>query len=155
MLIDQEIQKSNFKTKLSRRNSWVPNMTKLFFHLLLMFINYWGMFSRSHPSLLCFILPVCTKKPIQYFFFCKLLPLIASWSQLIATYCSCFAEVIEYDFIECAGWSDWCVLPIICNSKHFNLFVFYFNVSNKISSTKPRLLKEANLFPLTVLISQK
>ena len=95
------------------------------------------------------------KEANTVFFFCKLLPLIASWSQLIATYCSCFAEVIEYDFIECAGWSDWCVLPIICNSKHFNLFVFYFNVSNKISSTKPRLLKEANLFPLTVLISQK
>ena len=32
------------------------------------------------------------------------------------------------------------VLPIICSSKHFSFFVFYFNVSNKISSTPPRLL---------------
>ena len=36
-------------------------------------------------------------------------------------------------FIECVAWSywwTWCVLPIICNSKHFSFFVFYFNVSN-------------------------
>ena len=26
------------------------------------------------------------------------------------------------------------------NSKHFSFFVFYFNISNKISSTPPRLL---------------
>ena len=46
-------------------------------------------------------------------------------------------------FIECVAWSSWwtwCVLPIICNSKQFSFFAFYFNVSNKISSTPPRLL---------------
>ena len=34
------------------------------------------------------------------------------------------------------------------NSKHFSFFVFYFNVSNKISSTPPRLLlfKNPSLF---------
>ena len=31
-------------------------------------------------------------------------------------------------------------MPIICTSKHFSFFVFYFNVSNKISSTPTRLL---------------
>ena len=47
-------------------------------------------------------------------------------------------------FTECVAWSywwTWCVLPIICNSKHFSFFVFSFNVSNKISSTPPWLLK--------------
>ena len=46
-------------------------------------------------------------------------------------------------FIEYIAWSywwTWCVLPIICNSKHFSFFVFYFNVSNKISSTRSKLL---------------
>ena len=32
------------------------------------------------------------------------------------------------------------VLPIICSSKYFNFFVFYFDVSKNISSTPPRLL---------------
>ena len=46
-------------------------------------------------------------------------------------------------FIECVTWSYWwtlCVSPIICNSKHFSFFLFYFNVSSKISSTPLRLL---------------
>ena len=46
-------------------------------------------------------------------------------------------------FIECLAWSywwTWCVLLIICNSKHFSFFVIYFNVSDRISSTLPRLL---------------
>ena len=47
-------------------------------------------------------------------------------------------------FIECLlDLTDeldvFCVLPIICNSQHSSFLVFYFNVSNKISSTPPRL----------------
>ena len=48
-----------------------------------------------------------------------------------------------YVFIECVAWNywwTWCVLPIICNSKHFNFFVFCFNVSIKIFTTPFRLL---------------
>ena len=82
----------------------------------------------KEASTLCFVLQVNIKNP--------------TYSQLLTSFRrsnQMFADV----FIECVAWSywwTWCVLPIICNSKHFSFFVFYFNVSNKISSTQPWLL---------------
>ena len=58
-------------------------------------------------------------------------------------------------FIECVAWSYWwtgCDLPIICNSEHFSFFIFYFNVSNKISSTPPLLLKFQFSSPLFISV---
>ena len=77
----------------------------------------------------CFILKVSIKMPT----YCRLLTSFRRSNRM-------FVDV----FIECVAWSywwTWCVLPIICNSKHFSFFVFSFNVSNKISSTPPWLLK--------------
>ena len=74
----------------------------------------------------CFV--SCIKKPT----YCQLLTSFRRSNRM-------FVDV----FIECVAWSywwTWCVLLIICNSKHFSFFVFYFNVSDKISSTPLLLL---------------
>ena len=59
-------------------------------------------------------------------------------------------------FIECVVWSywwTWFALPIISNSKHFSFFLFYFNVSNKISSTPQWLSNfQFSLFIATPLL---
>ena len=73
------------------------------------------------------VLYVSIKKPT----YCQLLTLF------------CVSHRMFDAFIECVTWSYWWTLfvsPIICNSKHFSFFVFYFNVSSKISSIPPRLL---------------
>ena len=76
---------------------------------------------KEPNTVFCFV--SCIKKPT----YCQLLTWFhrSNWV---------FVNV----FIECVArsyWWTWCVLQIICNSKHFSFFVFYFNVSNKISST--------------------
>ena len=97
--------------------------------------------AQGHPSVVCFVLQVHAKNPTQCFtlkvsikkpIYCQLLTSFRISNRM-------FVDV----FIECVTWSywwTWCVLPIICNSEHFSFFVFYFNVSNKIFSTSPRLL---------------
>ena len=77
----------------------------------------------------------------RWWYLSRLLPItITSFSFFnCPVNCRMFVDV----FIECVAWSywwTWCVFPIICNSNHFNFFVFYFNLSNKISSTPPLLL---------------
>ena len=121
-------------------------------------ITYWGKFStrvwsdilmltflrsrkRSHPSVACFVFQVRAKKPTQCFvlYVCIKEP---TYCQLLTSFRRSNQMFVNV-FIECVAWSywwTWCVLPIICNSKHFSFFVFYFNVSNKISSTPSRLL---------------
>ena len=96
---------------------------------------------RSDPSVMYFAFQVRTKKPTQCF---------VLWVSIEKpTYCQILTSFRRSNwmfvdvFIECVAWSywwTWCVLLIICNSKHFSLFVFYFNASNKISSTPPQLL---------------
>ena len=97
---------------------------------------------RSHPSVACFVFQVRAKKPTQCFvlYVCIKEP---TYCQLLTSFRRSNQMFVNV-FIECVAWSywwTWCVLPIICNSKHFSFFVFSFNVSNKISSTPPWLLK--------------
>ena len=67
-----------------------------------------------------------------------------TYYQLLTLTSFCRSNQIFVDvFTECIAWLywwTWCILLITCNSKHFSLFVFYFNASNKISSTPPQLL---------------
>ena len=98
-------------------------------------------YKRSNPSVVCFVLQVRVQKPTQFFvlqvsikkpIFCQLLTSFhrSNWM---------FVDL----FIGCVAWSYWwicCVLSIIWNSEHLRFFVFYFNVSNKITFTPPLLL---------------
>ena len=104
-------------------------------------LAFWWSRKRSDLSVVCFVLQVCAKKSTQCF---VLLPGIKK-----PTYCLLLTSFRRSNrmfvdvFIKCVAWCDWwtwCVLPTICNSKHFRFFVFYFNISNKISSTQFQLL---------------
>ena len=44
--------------------------------------------------------------------------------------------IVFIEYVDWSYWWTWCALPITCN---FSFFVFYFNKSNKISSTPTRL----------------
>ena len=121
-------------------------------------INYWRKFSirvwndilmlislrfrkRSGPSVVCLGLQVQAKKPTQCFVL-KVSIKKPTYCQLLTSFRRSNRMFVDV-FIECVAWSywwTWCVLPIICNWKHFSFFAFYFNVSNKISSTPPLLL---------------
>ena len=108
--------------------------------VLLMLTFFLRSQKESDSSLVCFVLQVHWKKPIQYFLL-KVSIKKATYCQLFSSFCrshQMFDVFIE--FIAWFYWLSWWVLPIICNSKHFSFFVLYFNVSNKISSTSPWVL---------------
>ena len=127
----------------------VPPLINLsiFSHLL---INYWRKFStrvwndilvltfsqsrkRSDPSVMCFALQVRAKKPTQCFVLWVSIKK-PTYCQLLTSFHRSNRTFVDV-FIECVAWSywwSWCVLLIICISKHFSFFVFYFNVSNKL-----------------------
>ena len=95
---------------------------------------------RSDPSVMCFVLQVCAKKPTQCFGLWVSIKKLTYWQLLTFItdqFCRSnrmFVDVYT-EYVAWSYWWTWCVLPIICNSKHFSFFVFYFNLSNKISST--------------------
>ena len=83
------------------------------------------------------------KKDQQSVLFCKVSIEKATYFQLLTSFRRS-NEMFVDAFIECDAWScwwTWCVLQIICNSKHFSFFVFHFNLSNKISSTQTLAIK--------------
>ena len=138
-LIDVPPPEHSFSTPSRQLNNYLGKISTRFWNDILM-LNFLRSRKRNDPSVVfcfagsckeanivfCFV--SCIKKPT----YCQLLTSFRRSNRM-------FVDV----FIECVAWScwwTWCVLPIICNSKHFSFFVFYFNVSNKISSTPPLLL---------------
>ena len=80
---------------------------------------------RSDPSVVYFAFQVHAKKPTQCF---------VLWVSIEKpTYCQILTSFRRSNwmfvdvFIECVAWSywwTWCVLPIICNSKHFTASLY-------------------------------